>query len=125
MPESTSFSAPTRIIDRLRFWGLGAFAVLTFALALRYGFIQSRVVGAVCLETGPPWWCGARDAISMVHAFSIWGALGLVGGALGFWYGWRWALRLGLVMSIMGLVVYNAELGAAGLLLTLFGLARA
>lgn len=98
--------------------------MLVVALVLRYAFFQSREIGKLCLATPRPSWCAVRDALGLIHAFWIWGWAGLGGGALGFWFGWRWALKLGLVMSVMGLVVYNTELGAAGLLLTLLGLAR-
>ncbi|HLF58286.1 MAG TPA: hypothetical protein VI732_01525 [Alphaproteobacteria bacterium] len=95
------------------------------ALLLRYGLFQSRTIGAICLDSARPVWCDARDAIAIIHAYWIWGWAGVSAGALGFWSGWRWALMLGLVASIIGLAVYNTELGAIGLILTLLGLARA
>ncbi len=108
---------------RPRRWMTAALAALAFALLLRYAFFQSRAVGAICLEAGRPWWCEACDDLGMIHGLWIWGWTGLAGGATGFWFGRRWALGAGLIASIIGLVVYNTELGAAGLILTLLGLA--
>ena len=104
----------------IRRWLLSASATLGFALLLRYGFFQSRVVGAICLADRL-WWCDIRDALGMIHGFWIWGWAGLASAAAGFWLGWRWALGAGLVLSIVGLVVYNTELGAAGLIVSLLG----
>ena len=128
--QSTALSDPTpppagvSTPARFAFWILGTLGVLAFALSLRYGFLQSRNVGKLCLETPRPSWCTLRDDLALIHTFWIWGWLGVMGGALGFWFGWRWALKVGLTMSLMGLVVYNTELGAIGLLLTLLGLVR-
>ncbi|MGB8274658.1 MAG: hypothetical protein WCF16_05235 [Alphaproteobacteria bacterium] len=107
----------------LRPWAAWAAAALAFALALRYGFFQSRLIGGICLEHGRPWWCQVRDILGMIHGLWIWGWTGLAFGALGFWFGWRWALGIGLVAGILGLVVYNTEYGAVALILSLLGLA--
>ena len=107
----------------IRRWVLSAIATLGFALLLRYGFFQSRVVGVICLAADRPWWCDLRDALGMIHGFWIWGWAGFGVAAAGFWLGWRRALGAGLVLSILGLVVYNTELGAAGLILSLLGAA--
>ena len=115
---------PTELSPAIfRYWVLSAAAALGFALLLRYGFFQSRTVGAVCLAADRPWWCEIRDALGMIHGFWIWGWAGLGCGGAGFWFGWRRALGAGLVLSIIGLVVYNTELGAAGLILSLLGVA--
>ncbi|MFZ0694739.1 MAG: hypothetical protein WAN51_11440 [Alphaproteobacteria bacterium] len=124
MSEPTQPPAGVSLSTRFTLWILGAFGVLALALSLRYGFFQSRAVGKLCLEALRPSWCTLRDDLALIHTFWIWGWLGLTGGALGFWFGWRWALKIGLAMSLMGLVVYNTELGAIGLLLTLLGLVR-
>jgi len=124
LSEPTFPPAGISFPSRFKLWILGALGVLTLALSLRYGFLQSRSVGKLCLEMPRPSWCALRDDLALIHTFWIWGWLGLLGGALGFWFGWRWALKIGLTMSLMGLVVYNTELGATGLLLTLLGLVR-
>lgn len=102
---------------------MSAAAALGFALLLRYGFFQSRAVGAICLAADRPWWCDVRDVLGMIHGFWIWGWAGLGAAAAGFWLRWPRALGAGLVLSIIGLVVYNTELGAAGLILSLLGAA--
>ena len=102
---------------------MSAATAFGFALLLRYGLFQSRMVGAICLAADRPRWCDLRDAIGMIHAFWIWGWAGFGFAAAGFWLGWRRALAVGLVLSIVALVVYNTELGAAGLILSLLGAA--
>lgn len=103
--------------------GAGA-GVLAVAFLLRYGLIEPHRIGLVCGADDAPSWCALREMIVQCHALWIWGWLGLGGGALALAFGWGWALRIGFAMSLMALVLYNADFGAAGLLLTLLRLPR-
>lgn len=106
-------------------WGLSGLVVLGFAFFLRYGVIQPRDVGAICGGELPPSWCMLREGVISFHRFGIWGWAGLAGGVMALFFGWRWAVWLGFVMSLMGLVLYNTDHAAIGLLLTLLVLPRA
>lgn len=111
-------------LSSLALWiGVGA-AVLGAAMVLRYFVIEPQSIGMACADTVRLWWCGPRQALLMMHIFDIWGWCGLVGGAVGLVWGWRVAVWVGFVMSLAGLVLYNADLAAVGLILTCLRLPR-
>ncbi len=110
--------------SRVLSWIYFAVGVLAVAFVLRYAVIEPHSIGIACSEDVVPWWCEPRQAIVLMHAWYAWGTLGLLGGALALVFGWRWALRLGFAMSLMGLVLYNADYAAPGLVLTLLRLPR-
>lgn len=109
---------------RLNAWIYFAAGVLAVALIFRYAMIEPHWIGIACGSDDVPWWCDIRQGIVMMHVYMAWGLLGLAGGALSFIFGWLWAVRLGLAMSLMGLVLYNADYASIGLLLTLLRLPR-
>ncbi len=102
--------------------GAGA-GVLAVAFLLRYGLIEPHRIGLVCGADDAPSWCALREMIVQCMPCGF-GLVGLGGGALALAFGWGWALRIGFAMSLMALVLYNADFGAAGLLLTLLRLPR-
>jgi len=102
--------------------GAGA-GVLAVAFLLRYRPDRAAPDRA-CLRRGrAPSWCALREMIVQCMPCGF-GVVGLGGGALALAFGWGWALRIGFAMSLMALVLYNADFGAAGLLLTLLRLPR-
>ena len=124
MSHNPTVDSPGPAHFRARPWLAAGLCALALALALRYGLFQSRTVGKICIEATRPQWCAWRDAIGMIHGFWLWGWTGVAAAVAGFWTGRRWALALGLIASIFALVVYNTELGAIGLIVTLLRLAR-
>jgi hypothetical protein len=117
-------AAPAWPRARIKSWVYGGAATLAVALILRYAVIEPHWIGIACGAEQVPWWCEVRQGIVWLHILWIWGGLGLLGGLLSITFGWLWALRLGFVMSLMGLVLYNADYGAVGLMLTLLRLPR-
>jgi hypothetical protein len=110
--------------SRVLSWIYFAAGVLALAFLLRYALIEPHSIGIACGEDAAPWWCAPRQAIVLMHAWFVWGWLGLLGGVLALVFGWGWALRIGFAMSLMGLVLYNADYAAPGLVLTLLRLPR-
>jgi hypothetical protein len=115
-------------------------AALAGAFAIRYGLIEPEALGHACQAPRAPWWCLPRSAV--VQAFHA-RALGLSSLVLGIaahvpWSRFGGGARLGrlwafldrpralaalaLVFGALGLVLYNAALGAVGFVL---GLVRA
>jgi hypothetical protein len=110
--------------SRILYWLAVGAGILAVALLLRYVVIEPHEIGMACADDGGPWWCAVRQAIVMMHIWKAWGGLGLAGGLLAIAFGWRWAIGLGLSMSLMGLVLYNSDFAAPGLMLTLLRLPR-
>jgi hypothetical protein len=127
LPERhpVTVAAPSWPRSRILSWLTAAVGILVFALALRYLLIEPHEIGIACAEDNAPGWCAGRQAIVMMHIWKVWGSLGLIGGLLAISFGWRWAIWLGLSMSLMGLVLYNSDFAAVGLMLTLLRLPRA
>lgn len=119
-----SGGAPLWTSSRILLWACVGLGGLAIALALRHLVIEPHDIGMACAADAAPWWCEPRQAIVMMHIWKIWGWSGLVGGGLGLVFRWRWAIWLGFVMSLMGLVLYNADLAAVGLMLTCLRLPR-
>ncbi len=109
---------------RVRSWIHAAVATLAVAFVLRYALIEPHWIGITCSADSAPWWCAPREGVVLMHIYWVWGWLALAGGVLAIAFGWLWAIRLGLVMSLMGLVLYNADYAAIGLMLTLLRLPR-
>ena len=123
-PEDPEKDLPRWTLARVALWAGGAVAVLGSALILRYGVIEPQAIGQACADTVAPWWCVPRQGLLKIHNFDMWGWGGLIGGALGLVFGWRPAVRMGFVLSLAGLVLYNADLAAVGLVLTCLRLPR-
>lgn len=117
--------APSRPATRLLKWTAAAAAILCVAFFFRYVVIQPQSVGAICRADDAPAWCRAREILILFHAFVIWGYVALAAGIVALLTGWRWAIWLGLIMSLMGLVLYNGSYAAIGLVLILLTLPRA
>jgi len=99
--------------------------VLTSALlagaagaALRHGLIEFKAVHNICAAASGSWLCDVRSQIIVTLMNTH--ALGLLALALGFFalFGNRRTLVIGaIVTGALGLFLYNAGLGACGLLM--------
>lgn len=103
-------------------------AVLAGAMALRYGVIEPREIGAACQVGLGPWWCGLRAAVVVVFQSGLLGGGSLILAVVALAAGDRALGRVAAVAAIMtgaaGLVLYNAGVASAGLLLGLITAAR-
>lgn len=98
---------------------------LAIGYVLRYQVIEPRSIGQVCGGVGTPWWCPARTGLIKAHEWFVYGGAAVLLALLA----WvrddaRWAVAA-LGCAGLGLVVYNTEVAALGLLLTLMKLIRA
>lgn len=102
-----------------------------FALAtwLRYGLIQPEEIGILCGQADAPGWCTPRQWLLLVQHYYIWGWAALASGAIGLLIGLPRPLgaiviAIAVLLSAMALMLYNATLGAAALVLALLALLR-
>jgi hypothetical protein len=107
----------------LRTW-LGLVVVLAATAALRFLLIEPHEIGHLCLQDGAPWWCAVRDSLATAFRSQAFGWLSL---AAGLWAWWRsdprWAAAAMLV-GAAGLMFYNTDLAAPGVLLGVIALAK-
>lgn len=86
--------------------------------ALRHGLIEFKAVHNICAAASSSWLCEIRSHIIITLMNTP--ALGLLALALGFFalFGNRRTLVIGAVVTgALGLFLYNAGLGACGLLM--------
>lgn len=101
--------------------------VLVFALAARYGLMESGWLPAECggsLAEGVQGWCGAKWMLiqSFIHQRLGW--VSLVAGVLAFVTRSRLLALCGWFTGIAGLVLYSFDYAAVGAVLSLLVLAR-
>jgi hypothetical protein len=103
---------------------LGALALAAGAV-LRYHVIEPRPIGQMCGGVGTPWWCPLRTGLIKAHEWYIYGGAAIALAGVGWWRSdARWAMA-GLAAAGLGLVLYNTEVAAVGLLAALLKLTRA
>jgi hypothetical protein len=102
----------------------GVPAAAVAAYGLRVGLIEPEAFGHLCAGGGGPWWCWARGLlIGAVHTGVI-GAGAVAFGALASFRRQAGIAAAAGMLGAAGLVLYDAEGGAVGLLLGLLVLAR-
>lgn len=99
-------------------------AALGLALVARFLWIEPSTMGLACAALPPPWWCGPRTAVILVHQYNGWGLVALGSGLLALLFRWYPLALLGLAVGLFGLVLYNAGLAAVGLLAALLLIIR-
>jgi len=106
--------------------GLSALAVgLALGFALRYLVIEPRQIGQLCGGVGIPWWCAPRAGLIKAHEWFAYGVGAGLCAAIAWWRDDRRWAAAALACAGLGLVLYNSELAATGLLLALIKLSRA
>lgn len=103
---------------------LGTALVLAACAALRFLLIEPHEIGHLCLQDSAPWWCELRSGLAVAFRSQ---AFGIVSLAAGVWAWWRadarWAAAA-MLIGAAGLMLYNTNLAAPGVLLGIIALAR-
>lgn len=111
-------------LKRVLVWiGIAAVAY-GVASMLRHLVIEPQAAGMACSVADAPWWCMPRQTLLFMHIDYRWGQIGLACGVISLLFYWRPAVFVGFVFSVMGLVLYNADLAGIGLVLTCLALPR-
>ncbi|MCU0805140.1 MAG: hypothetical protein MUF79_08650 [Burkholderiales bacterium] len=97
--------------------------VLALAFAVRRFAVEPEALSFAC-QAGGPWWCTPRDALIATFHHGVLGGASLVTGLVSFATRRGWVAALAVSLGFAGLVLYNYELGAAGVLLGTLRLAR-
>jgi hypothetical protein len=100
-------------------------ASLAAAMAFRYQVVEPAAIGLVCDAGGGPWWCGLRAMVIALFSHGALGLASLIAGLLAHLLDWRWLALVALVAGAAGLVLYNADTGAAGFVIGLLHAVRA
>lgn len=96
---------------------LTAAAAIGVAAALRYGFIEPQALNEACWAAISPWWCKPRQGLALLIDYQALGWASLVAAGLALTVGGR-GLVLGAIASGgLGVILYNADLAAVGLVL--------
>ncbi len=121
----TPLAALTRWpLQRLALWAFAGALALGLGLVIRYGFIQSREIGQICIAAAPPGWCSLTHLLWAVSHYSIWGIPALIAALLGFLRDSKTALFIALLFSLIGLGLYNSDIASLALVITLLRLPR-
>ena len=112
--------------DRRRFLAglLLAAAALALGLALRHQLVEPRDVAVLCRAGDAPAWCGVREVLVWCLRQGVFGWLGLaaaVAALLARWPGLVWPA---LAAGGIGAALYQAEVGAAAVLVALLAALR-
>lgn len=90
--------------------------VLLLALAARRWIVEPEVIGYAC-RAGEHWWCPLRAGLIATFAHGGLGFASLAAGLASFATRRSWVAIAAVALGFAALVLYNYELGAAGLLL--------
>lgn len=93
------------------------------AAALRFGLIESGRA-AECAVAEIPWWCTPRWWVVWLFLHHVLGIVAIATGALAFVRPHISSIALGAAAAGPALLLYNTEMGAVGLLLTLLSVLR-
>jgi hypothetical protein len=116
--------AVLRLSPRL-LWALGWTAAgLALGAVLRYAVIEPRSIGQTCGGIGIPWWCLPRTGLIKAHEWYVYGGSAIAAAGLAWWRGRAGWAQAALALGAVGLVVYNTEVAALGMLLALIRLLR-
>lgn len=95
---------------------------LVAAMAFRYRVVEPSAVGLLCDSGAGPWWCALRGLGIGLFTNNLLGLGSLAAGVLSHWMDRRGLAAVALVLGAAGLVLYEADTAAAGVVI---GLLRA
>ncbi len=125
MSASVAAIPERRLLVRVLGW---AAFLCALAMAVRYLVIELQPVAQLCEASGPPWWCGAREAIIQIFYSDAIGMLSLGLGGVALLLGGRpsgaiWAIAA-IVLAAPSIVLYSADFATPAFLLGLLRLLR-
>ena len=97
--------------------------VLALAFAVRRWVVEPEALSFAC-QAGGPWWCPMRTVLIAAFHHGALGGASLVTGLVAFATRRAWVASLAVSLGFAGLILYNYELGAVGVLLGTLRLAR-
>jgi hypothetical protein len=97
---------------------------LGLALLLRYVIIQNTPLGIGCDAGEATLTCKVRLAVILMFTFSVFGMAALAAAAIQLWRPHIVTFGIGLVLALIGLVLYNTGASALAFTLLLLSLAR-
>jgi len=104
-----------KLIHRALPW-LWLLAVAALATWLRYGLIESSVIGQQCSATDAPAWCQWRQLLVLGFLRNVYGIAALAAAALALCWPRRWLAWLAAALGLFALELYCVEPGALALL---------
>ncbi|MFC5436215.1 hypothetical protein ACFPME_06585 [Rhodanobacter umsongensis] len=84
---------------------------------LRYGLIESSVIGQRCSAGDAPAWCQWRQLLVLGFLHDVYGIAALAAAALALWRPRLWLAWLAAALGILALELYGVEAGALALLI--------
>lgn len=93
------------------------------AAALRFSLIESERA-ALCSVADAPWWCAPRFWVVWLFLHHVLGIVAIATGALAFVRPRLPLVALAAAAAGPALLLYNTEMGAVGLVLTLLSVLR-
>lgn len=91
---------------------------------LRYGLVESSVIGAQCSATGAAWWCAWRHLLVLGFLSNVYGIAALVIAAAAWIWPRTWLAWLAAAMGVFALELYCFQSGALALLIGCLRLLR-
>jgi hypothetical protein len=92
-------------------------AVAMAAAWLRYGLIESSVIGQRCSAIDAPAWCRWRQLLVLGFLHDVYGIAALAAAALVLWRPRLWLAWLAAALGMFALELYCVEAGALALLI--------
>lgn len=92
-------------------------AVAMAAAWLRYGLIESSVIGQRCSAIDAPAWCQWRQLLVLGFLHDVYGIAALAAAALVLWRPRLWLAWLAAALGMFALELYCVEAGALALLI--------
>jgi hypothetical protein len=99
-------------------------AALGVALWLRYGIIQNSHIGIACEEGEQSSLCTLRLAVILLFARGVFGWGALLAAVIQLWRPNVVVFGAGIVLALLGLVLYNTRIAALAVPLLVLSLAR-
>ena len=99
-------------------------AVLSVALFFRYAVIQNTPLALACEAGEASLVCTIRLGIILLFTWNVFGWGALIAAAVQFWRPNTTAFGIGLLLALLGLVLYNTRLAALAIALLVLSLAR-